>query len=77
MSVGVSLRFLFNGGIIQKSEVPLILVNKTYKFRIYPNKQQEILIAKTIRAVALYLIIFLLFGSSYRCNLLSYSFITL
>ncbi|PER69261.1 IS200/IS605 family element RNA-guided endonuclease TnpB [Bacillus cereus] len=25
-----------------------MLVNKTYKFRIYPNKEQEILIAKTI-----------------------------
>lgn len=25
-----------------------ILVNKAYKFRIYPNKKQEILIAKTI-----------------------------
>ncbi|MGI2767431.1 helix-turn-helix domain-containing protein, partial [Bacillus cytotoxicus] len=25
-----------------------MLVNKVYKFRIYPNKGQEILIAKTI-----------------------------
>ena len=25
-----------------------MLVNKSYKFRIYPNKEQEILIAKTI-----------------------------
>ncbi|GJM78065.1 hypothetical protein HMSSN139_05610 [Paenibacillus sp. HMSSN-139] len=25
-----------------------MLVNKAYKFRIYPNKEQEILIAKTI-----------------------------
>ncbi|PQZ45250.1 hypothetical protein CQZ94_29880 [Bacillus sp. MYb209] len=25
-----------------------MLVSKTYKFRIYPNKKQEILIAKTI-----------------------------
>lgn len=25
-----------------------MLVNKAYKFRIYPNKKQEILIAKTI-----------------------------
>ncbi|MEI4623814.1 helix-turn-helix domain-containing protein, partial [Bacillus cereus] len=25
-----------------------MLVNKTYKFRIYPNKVQEIVIAKTI-----------------------------
>lgn len=25
-----------------------MLVNKTYKFRIYPNKEQEILIAKVI-----------------------------
>ncbi|MDH2887673.1 helix-turn-helix domain-containing protein, partial [Bacillus cytotoxicus] len=25
-----------------------MLVNKVYKFRIYPNKEQEILIAKTI-----------------------------
>ncbi|MEI4624114.1 helix-turn-helix domain-containing protein, partial [Bacillus cereus] len=25
-----------------------MLVNKAYKFRIYPNKVQEILIAKTI-----------------------------
>ncbi|MGI2710440.1 helix-turn-helix domain-containing protein, partial [Bacillus cytotoxicus] len=24
-----------------------MLVNKVYKFRIYPNKEQEILIAKT------------------------------
>ncbi|NGP46857.1 helix-turn-helix domain-containing protein, partial [Bacillaceae bacterium SIJ1] len=24
-----------------------MLVNKAYKFRIYPNKEQEILIAKT------------------------------
>ncbi|CAI8886081.1 hypothetical protein KOY_04507 [Bacillus cereus VDM021] len=25
-----------------------MLVNKAYKFRIYPNKEQEILIAKTM-----------------------------
>lgn len=25
-----------------------MMVNKAYKFRIYPNKEQEILIAKTI-----------------------------
>ncbi|PEY37229.1 hypothetical protein CN354_13615 [Bacillus cereus] len=25
-----------------------MLVNKAYKFRIYPNKKKEILIAKTI-----------------------------
>ncbi|WP_027416182.1 helix-turn-helix domain-containing protein, partial [Aneurinibacillus terranovensis] len=25
-----------------------MLVNKAYKFRIYPNKEQEVLIAKTI-----------------------------
>ncbi|OTY21443.1 hypothetical protein COD90_29610 [Bacillus cereus] len=25
-----------------------MLVNKAYKFRIYPNKKQEIVIAKTI-----------------------------
>ncbi|MFC0015524.1 helix-turn-helix domain-containing protein, partial [Allobacillus sp. GCM10007490] len=25
-----------------------MLVNKAYRFRIYPNKQQEILIAKTL-----------------------------
>ncbi|WP_162617491.1 helix-turn-helix domain-containing protein, partial [Bacillus pseudomycoides] len=25
-----------------------MLVNKAYKFRIYPNKKQEILITKTI-----------------------------
>ncbi len=30
------------------SEVKALLVNKAYKFRIYPNKEQEILIAKTI-----------------------------
>ncbi|GIN92258.1 hypothetical protein J22TS1_33090 [Siminovitchia terrae] len=29
-------------------EVKLMLVNKAYKFRIYPNKKQEILIAKTM-----------------------------
>ncbi|GIN94763.1 transposase [Siminovitchia terrae] len=29
-------------------EVELMLVNKAYKFRIYPNKKQEILIAKTM-----------------------------
>src|SRR5690625_7548167 len=29
-------------------EVKVILVNKAYKFRIYPNKEQAILIAKTI-----------------------------
>jgi putative transposase len=28
--------------------VEVMLVNKAYKFRIYPNKEQEILIAKTI-----------------------------
>ena len=39
-----------------------MLVNKAYKFRIYPNKEQEILIAKRSVAVALYLTIFLLFG---------------
>ncbi|CAH2464289.1 hypothetical protein IIQ_05304 [Bacillus cereus VD118] len=48
MSVGVSLRFLYNEGIIQESEVQPMLVNKSYKFRIYPNQRQEILIAKTI-----------------------------
>ena len=31
-----------------KSEVQPMLINKAYKFRIYPNKKQEILIAKTI-----------------------------
>ena len=25
-----------------------MIINKAYKFRIYPNKEQEILIAKTI-----------------------------
>ena len=29
-------------------EVRTMLVNKAYKFRIYPTKEQEILIAKTI-----------------------------
>src|SRR5699024_6155863 len=29
-------------------EVKAILVNKAYKFRIYPNKEQAIIIAKTI-----------------------------
>ncbi len=29
-------------------EVKIMLVNKAYKFRIYPNKDQEILISKTI-----------------------------
>ena len=31
-----------------KREVFRVLVNKAYKFRIYPNKEQEIFIAKTI-----------------------------
>lgn len=31
-----------------KSEVRTVIVNKAYKFRIYPNREQEILIAKTI-----------------------------
>ncbi|MES5930156.1 helix-turn-helix domain-containing protein [Bacillus cereus group sp. MG9] len=48
MSVGIILRFLYTEGIIQESEVQPVLVNKAYKFRIYPNKRQEILIAKTI-----------------------------
>jgi putative transposase len=32
----------------RKNEVRRMLVNKAYKFRLYPNKEQEILIAKTI-----------------------------
>lgn len=34
--------------IITHREVKVMLVNKAYKFRIYPSKEQEILIAKTI-----------------------------
>lgn len=34
--------------IITHKEVKVMLVNKAYKFRIYPTKEQEILIAKTI-----------------------------
>ena len=34
--------------IITHKEVKVMLVNKAYKFRIYPSKEQEILIAKTI-----------------------------
>lgn len=29
-------------------EVEMMIVNKAFKFRIYPNKKQEVLIAKTI-----------------------------
>jgi putative transposase len=31
-----------------EGEVKTMLINKAYKFRIYPTEQQEILIAKTI-----------------------------
>ncbi|QEL82916.1 hypothetical protein DN407_31585 (plasmid) [Bacillus sp. JAS24-2] len=48
MSVGVSLRFLYNKEIIQESEVQSMLINKTYKFRIYPNQEKQVLIAKII-----------------------------
>lgn len=34
-----------------ESEVQSMLINKAYKFRIYPNKRQEILIAKTIGCI--------------------------
>ncbi|WP_249278333.1 MULTISPECIES: helix-turn-helix domain-containing protein [Bacillus] len=34
-----------------------MLVNTTYKFRIYPNKKQEIVIAKMIGTTALYVTI--------------------
>ena len=34
--------------IITHKEVKVMLTNKAYKFRIYPSKEQEILIAKTI-----------------------------
>nr|WP_255299823.1 helix-turn-helix domain-containing protein [Bacillus cereus] len=34
-----------------------MLVNKTYKFRIYPNKKQEIVIAKMVGPIALYVTI--------------------
>ena len=34
--------------IITHKEVKVMLVNKAYKFRIYPSKEQEIRIAKTI-----------------------------
>lgn len=34
--------------IITQKEVKVMIVNKAYKFRIYPSKEQEILIAKTI-----------------------------
>src|SRR6185437_3393957 len=40
--------FLYNKRIIQESEGQSMLVNKAYKFQIYPNQEQEILIAKTI-----------------------------
>lgn len=33
--------------IITQREVKVMIVNKAYKFRIYPNKQQEVLINKT------------------------------
>jgi putative transposase len=33
--------------IITQKEVKVMIVNKAYKFRIYPNKQQEVLINKT------------------------------
>jgi putative transposase len=33
---------------LRTKEVKVMLVNKAYKFRIYPSKEQEILIAKTI-----------------------------
>ncbi len=35
-------------GIILGKKVKIMLVNKAYKFRIYPNREQERLIAKTI-----------------------------
>jgi len=40
-----------------------MLVNKAYKFRIYPNKQQEVLINKTFGCCRLYSTIFLLSGT--------------
>jgi len=33
--------------IITQKEVKVMMINKAYKFRIYPNKQQEVLINKT------------------------------
>ncbi|MBE7104021.1 hypothetical protein FT637_13495 [Bacillus cereus] len=39
---------LYTVVIILKSEARPMIVNKVYKCRIYPNKEQEILIAKTI-----------------------------
>jgi putative transposase len=35
-------------GIYAKKEVKTMLINKAYKFRIYPNKEQKTLINKTI-----------------------------
>ncbi|MGG0257421.1 helix-turn-helix domain-containing protein [Bacillus toyonensis] len=46
MSVGGSLRF-FVYGRCNKNEMQSVS-EKVYKFRIYPNKKKEILIAKTI-----------------------------
>ena len=38
---------------------------KAYKYRIYPNKQQEIQIQKLSDAVGLFIIIFLITNKSY------------
>ncbi|KOY80906.1 hypothetical protein ADM90_17195 [Lysinibacillus macroides] len=43
-----SLSVKIETNIRGKREAFRVLVNKAYKFRIYPNKEQEILIAKTI-----------------------------
>ena len=43
-----SLSVKIETNIRVKREVFRVLVNKAYKFRIYPNKEQEILMAKTI-----------------------------
>ncbi|MGE7875002.1 helix-turn-helix domain-containing protein [Bacillus paramycoides] len=38
-----------------------MLINKAYKFRIYPNQEQKALIARLIGLVVLYLIVSLLY----------------
>jgi len=48
ISISMALCFLYTVDIILKSEVQPMLVNKAYKFRIYPNKKQEVVIAKVI-----------------------------
>ncbi|WP_071718319.1 helix-turn-helix domain-containing protein [Bacillus paramycoides] len=40
--------FFINTGTLQKSEIQSILINKAYKFRIYPNQEQKALIVRLI-----------------------------